>query len=119
MGSSASVVEVTTSSSGAAIVAVREEDSTASAIAQIPAARVADGSISARCNHREEQQQQQPQPRHQQGFVRSLVVAGGVAANAAVRAGLSAVAAEFGLACVVPPVRWGLYKGRRQQTPFR
>ncbi|KXZ44450.1 hypothetical protein GPECTOR_67g290 [Gonium pectorale] len=40
------------------------------------------------------------------GFVRSLVVAGGVAANAAVRSGLSEVAAEFGLPCVYPPVRY-------------
>ncbi|KAG2422119.1 hypothetical protein HXX76_016266 [Chlamydomonas incerta] len=40
------------------------------------------------------------------GFVRSLVVAGGVAANAAVRAGLSEVAAEFGLPCVYPPIKY-------------
>jgi tRNA A37 threonylcarbamoyltransferase TsaD len=35
-----------------------------------------------------------------------LVVAGGVAANKAVRAGLDAVAAEFGLPCVYPPVKY-------------
>ncbi len=39
------------------------------------------------------------------GFVRALVVAGGVAANAAVRRGLGEVAAEFGLPCVYPPVK--------------
>ncbi|GLI67710.1 hypothetical protein VaNZ11_011978 [Volvox africanus] len=44
--------------------------------------------------------------RQQPGFVRSLVVAGGVAANMAVRAGLSDVAEEFGLPCVYPPVRY-------------
>ncbi|GIL92769.1 hypothetical protein Vretifemale_20247 [Volvox reticuliferus] len=44
--------------------------------------------------------------RQQAGFVRSLVVAGGVAANTAVRTGLSEVAAEFGLPCVYPPVRY-------------
>ncbi|GFR51699.1 hypothetical protein Agub_g14143 [Astrephomene gubernaculifera] len=48
----------------------------------------------------------QPGSGHQPGFVRSLVVAGGVAANSAVRAGLSEVAAEFGLPCVYPPVRY-------------
>ncbi|GLC36767.1 putative tRNA N6-adenosine threonylcarbamoyltransferase [Pleodorina starrii] len=51
-------------------------------------------------------QQSQQQHQQQPGFVRSLVVAGGVAANSAVRAGLSEVAAEFGLPCVYPPVRY-------------
>lgn len=34
-----------------------------------------------------------------------LVVAGGVAANCAVRDGLSVVAAEFGISCIYPPVK--------------
>mmetsp|Transcript_29259 Transcript_29259/g.57441 ORF Transcript_29259/g.57441 Transcript_29259/m.57441 type:complete len:845 (-) Transcript_29259:111-2645(-) len=38
-------------------------------------------------------------------FVNALVVAGGVAANKAVRAGLDAVAAEFSIPCLVPPIR--------------
>ncbi len=35
-----------------------------------------------------------------------LVVAGGVAANTAVRTGLQDVASQFGLPCVCPPVRY-------------
>ncbi|EFJ43437.1 hypothetical protein VOLCADRAFT_31243, partial [Volvox carteri f. nagariensis] len=66
------------------------------------AAAAAGGGVTTACQLRRERQQQQ----HQPGFVRSLVVAGGVAANAAVRTGLSEVAAEFGLPCVYPPVRY-------------
>lgn len=35
----------------------------------------------------------------------TLVVAGGVAANSAVREGLTAVAAEFGIPCMYPPIK--------------
>uniref|UniRef100_A0A383WI28 Glycoprotease 1 n=1 Tax=Tetradesmus obliquus TaxID=3088 RepID=A0A383WI28_TETOB len=41
-----------------------------------------------------------------QPMVTCLVVAGGVAANAKVRATLQAVAAKYGLACLVPPVQF-------------
>jgi tRNA A37 threonylcarbamoyltransferase TsaD len=41
-----------------------------------------------------------------QRMVTCLVVAGGVAANAKVRATLQAVAAKYNLPCLVPPVKF-------------